>query len=79
MNYNVFDTFLATETWHTRHPFDEERFFKTLDKIVSHPDFNADQMAEYMKSKVNNPALEEAIEHYQAAAWAIHGYLKATR
>lgn len=78
MDCSVFDTFLLVDTWHTCHPEDEKRFFLRLQRVVSNPDFNADQMADYMERTVKNPAFDHAISHYRAAAWAISDYLKVT-
>lgn len=83
--YQALDKFMNIETWHSRHPLDEARFFKALHNIVHDPDFNADEMAEYMREKVGIDRNDEqhpyaqAIEHYQAAGWAVRQYLDATR
>jgi len=79
--YEVFENFLAIETLHTCHPYDEQRFFLALDKIVRNNDFNSDDMAAYFREKVSVDGktpwgYDKAIEHYQAAAWAVAGYLK---
>lgn len=76
--YGAFDYFLSTETWHTRHAFDTERFYRSLHSVVSNPQFNPDTMAEYFQSKAKNPAFESAIDHWRAAAWAVRDYLSAT-
>lgn len=79
--YEVLDTFLTTDTWHTRHPFDEQRFYEALDKIVWLEEFNADQMAEYMRSKLNldyadrESDFAKDVGHYQTCAWAVRDFV----
>ena len=80
--YEVLDNFLAIDTWDTRHPFDEQRFYEALDKIVWLEEFNADQMAEYMRGKLklrygdDLSAFEVAVDHYQTSAWAVRDFLR---
>jgi hypothetical protein len=81
--YEAFNSFLATDTWHTAN--DEERFFKALALEVGKPDFNADSMGAYMRSRCGihryddvNVAFNHAIDRYVAAAWAVREYLRAT-
>ena len=86
--YEAFDNFLEIETWHTYHPYDEERFFRALETVARNPEFNADRLGEYMDEKRANgqpaqanlieEAYEKARKHYVAAAWAVIGYLHAT-
>ena len=76
------------QTWHSRHPNDEERFFRALETVVRNPEFNADRLGEYMDEKRANGELaqanlieevyEKARDHYVAAAWTVVGYLHAT-
>jgi hypothetical protein len=82
--YQAFDKFLNVDTWHTRHPNDEGRFFVVLHSVVGNPDFNPDSLGEYMRQKKNvsrddkEHGFNYAIDHYVAAAWAVRDYLKAT-
>lgn len=82
--YEVFDSFLSKDTWHTRHDFDELRFFISLKKVVKNPDFDPDKMGEYMREKAGIPLDDDenvaslAILHYVAEAWAVKDYLIAT-
>jgi hypothetical protein len=82
--YQAFDSFLQIDTWHTRHPTDEERFFVALSKVVRNSKFNPDEMGEYMRQKTGSGAargshpFELAIDHYVAAAWAVQDYISAT-
>jgi hypothetical protein len=81
--YEVFDSFLAVETWYTQHVADENRFFLALSKIVQNDGFNPDEMGEYFKQKTIVPTqtgrhpFQTAIRHYANAAWAIKDYLAA--
>jgi hypothetical protein len=83
MLYEAFDKFLNTDTWHTRHAYDEERFFIALEKVIKDPQFNPDRLGEYMREKKNvsrddaENAFNFDIDHYVAAAWAVKDYLKA--
>jgi hypothetical protein len=81
--YKAFDSFLGIDTWHTRHPSDEERFFIALKKVVKEPHFNPDRMGEYIREKTGvsrndeeNP-FNESIDHYVSAAWSVRDYLSA--
>ena len=81
--YEALDKFLQNDTWHTRHSYDEQRFFVALNDIVRLDDFNADAMAEYFRTKLKTngyepSAFENAVHHYQAAARAVHDFLKYT-
>ena len=82
--YEAFDSFLATDTWHTGHATDEKRFFEALALEVSKPDFNPDGMGAYMRAKRGihrydvNVAFNRAIDGYIAAAWAVRRYLEVT-
>jgi hypothetical protein len=81
--YEVFDSFLSKETWHTRHDFDEIRFFLCLKKVVEKPEFDPDKMGEYLQEMAGVSLEDEessvklAIKHYVAEAWAVKDYLTA--
>ena len=85
MLYDAFDSFLKVDSWHTRHPYDEQRFFLALATVVNDPHFNADKLGEYMREKksVSRDDAENsfnfAIDHYVSAAWAVRDYLKANK
>jgi hypothetical protein len=84
--YQVFDGFLAMDTWHTRHALDERRFFEALSSVVKDSNFDPEKMGEYFRQKTrstihandNKHPFEHAIAHYVAAAWAVKDYLAAT-
>ncbi len=81
--YEKLDSFIASETWSSRHPTDEQRFFVVLHELLKNPGFNPDQMAEYMRGKIgikegdHTHPLRPAIYHYTGAAWAVKGYVEA--
>jgi hypothetical protein len=88
MLYEAFDEFLAGDTWHTRHPADEERFYITLHGVVKDPQFNPDKLGDYMRQKAGvsedgtddrSKSLNPAIDDYVEAAWTVKDYLKANR
>lgn len=84
--YEALDSFLNVATWHTSHDYDLERFYKALDKIVSNPAFNADQIGEYIKGKFPERFAADDAEMYWdpikddlvQKAWAVRDYLKFT-
>ncbi|AZS22322.1 hypothetical protein [Caulobacter sp. FWC26] len=81
--YETFDRFLATDTWHTTHDNDQERFYVALSQVIDHPDFNPDQMGEYMRRAKNVDRASEdgfgpRIDSLVTAAWAIRDYKAAT-
>ena len=81
--YAAFDNFLAVGTWHTRHPLDEQRFYKALHQVVTDPKFNPDKLGEYMREKKRvsrddaGNTFNATIDQYVSAAWAVKDYLKA--
>lgn len=82
--YEAMDSFLRVDTWHTNHPLDEQRFFKALSAIVRHPDFNSDDMREYMRSQKNitthdgSNGFERVVDELALKASAVREYLKVT-
>jgi hypothetical protein len=80
--YNVFDNFIAVETWHTRHPLDLGRFYKALNQVVWSDTFNPDQMAHYLRDKRKIPTEDHqsdfarTIDRYRDDAWAVREFLE---
>jgi hypothetical protein len=80
--YEAFDSFIAVETWHTRHPSDEERFYIALSKVVWSKDFSAEQMAGYLRKKLKLSSADHesdsgrTIDRYTQDAWAVRDFLK---
>jgi hypothetical protein len=81
--YEVFDTFLAMDTWHTSHPLDDDRFYKALHRIVRDDEFNPDEMGRYlfMKTGVQRDNEEDSrvnsIGRRVSQAWSVKDYLEA--
>lgn len=78
--YEVFDAFLKTETWHTDHPNDEERFYKALAKIVRNDGFNADNMGGYILQFTElgpEDGRRGHVDKLVSNAWAVRDFLKA--
>lgn len=83
--YSAFDKFLATGTWHTGHPLDDERFYTALATVVRNPDFNADALGDYMRSAKgvdrddeNHSGLSSAIDRRVTQADAVRDFLNLT-
>jgi len=73
--YDAFDSFIRLGTWQTRQPSDEERFHLALGKVVWSNDFDPDQMADYLREKLNLPEdrgsyFAQTIDRYCDDAWA---------
>lgn len=80
----AFGPFLDIQHWYSMHPSEEQLFFRALAGVVKEPDFNPDRMGEYfaqrfdLDNKPDDHPMNEAREHYVAAAWAVRGFLQAT-
>lgn len=74
---------MGVDTWHISHPYDKERFFKALHQMIREPNFNPDEMGEYMRRKAcvsrddDDNVYNQAIDDYVTAAWTLKDYLKA--
>ena len=80
--YNALDSFLSRDTWHSGHSNDLDHFNRALAGIVGNPDFNADEMANYMYivkgiSNTSEHPIAQAIERRRRAACAVYEYLQA--
>ena len=79
--YDAFDSFIRVGTWQTRQPSDEERFHLALGKVVWSDDFDPDQMANYLREKLNLPPEDrgsyfaQTIDRYCDDAWAVKNFL----
>lgn len=80
--YEAFDTFLATETWHTSHNFDDQRFNLALNQVVRNAEFDPERMAEYFRVRVGandeDHPFSLAIEHRRGQAEAVQSFLRHT-
>ncbi len=79
--YEVFDTFLSRDSWYTSHENDEALFNQALYKVVWREHFSPEQMAAYMRSKLNIPDdaksdFEPAIVRLRDKARAVRTFLK---
>ena len=83
--YQVFDSFLAIDTWASLHPFDEQRFHQALAKVVWSKNFCPDDMAEHFRRIKDVPEgdykspVAYAIEVYRGAAWGVVDFIKYNR
>jgi hypothetical protein len=80
--YDVFDGFLARETWRSAHAYDEEAYFVALETMIDDQAFSPEAMGDYFHRKASVPRQpgqprDTAIQHYVHAAWAVQSYLKA--
>ena len=75
--YQVFDAFLARDTWYKFHPNDQELFYIALSQIVHNPDFSPERMGEYMTQQTRG-AFSEMIRGYTERATVVRNYLDAT-
>ena len=77
--YDVFNNFLATDTWHSQHDNDVKRFNQALSKIVSDPRFSADELKHHFEHQLGDRAtvFQTAIDSYHARADAVRDYLQA--
>lgn len=79
--YEVFDTFLTSQTWHTREHADEERFFCELRTIIHKHRFSPKEMGKYMMEKqrgqLTEEALTDAVDHYVELARVLKGFIQA--
>lgn len=83
MMYEVFDSYLNVQTWHTNHDADQERFFRALAEVVHETNFSPDEMGAYMRTQKNvdrddedQSAFNHTIDHRVTQAWAIRDYLQ---
>jgi hypothetical protein len=84
--YQVFDEFLAIETWHTCHPLDERRFFRALHQVVRNPEFSVEALRRYMLHKFELSQSYDiadyraiAIKSYTDQAQTVRDYFEFTR
>jgi hypothetical protein len=83
--YDVFDSFIDIETWHTRHPSDLSRFYKALNQAVWSDNFNPDEMADYLRHRRKIPTEDheskfaKTIDRYRDDAWAVKDFLKQNK
>lgn len=81
--YDAMDNYLNIDSWHTSHPLDHKRFYKTLSTIVREPKFSAEKMGEYMRDKTgvhganeDNEVFVNVIDRRVTEAYAIHEFVR---
>lgn len=81
--YDVFDSYLDADTWHTNHPLDEQRFLRSLGKVVRDTNFNPDDMGSYMlsnkglnRNNQDDAVLVSVINKRVVQAWVIQEFLE---
>lgn len=82
MNYNIFDSFLKVDTWHTLHDSDLKRFYECLKPVVLDPDFNPESMGEYFRTEKGATDSEhpyfDTVSSLVEKAWAVRDFLNMT-
>jgi hypothetical protein len=83
MNYNVFDPFLARDTWYTSHLLDEIAFYQCLQKVAERPAFSPESMGEYIasakKGTLEEDYLAQCVQGLVSKAWTVRDYLAVVR
>jgi hypothetical protein len=80
--YDVFDTFIGLDTWHTHHPNDEQRFMTALYKVVWNHGFNPDELRKYLRAKLNlsendhRSHFSNDVDEYTQGAWAVKDFIR---
>jgi hypothetical protein len=86
--YSALDPFLSEESWSSGRHFDDDHFFRCLQTIVEHPEFDADAMDRYMTERLKldvvqsdrAPEILKEVrrwkDHYVTAARVIHRHLR---
>jgi hypothetical protein len=75
---------MKVDTRHTGHPLNDKRFNKALNDIIWREDFNADDMADYMRIKLSldsddyDSIYAKAVEDCRGKASAIKDFIRDT-
>jgi hypothetical protein len=82
--YEVFDPFLASQTWHRDKDTDRKRFYLALDKIVRDAAFDPEEMGDYARATLDiapecgGDDRDSAIARRVTDAWAVRDFLTIT-
>ena len=82
--YEVFDSYLNRDTWHTNHDLDRQRFMQVLAGVVHDDEFNPDEMRKYMLEKKGvrpenrNDSFGLKIDQLTQDAWAVKDFFQMT-
>jgi hypothetical protein len=77
--YEIFDRFMANDTWFKNHGSEDRDFLTVLYKVVWSDEFSPDQMRKYFRSKFTDDQLthfNRAIDRYCNYAWAVKEFLR---
>lgn len=75
--YEAIDGFLRTN-WRATNDTDTNRFFRAIEPIIRHPDFDAENLGAYMHLAIGQPGNDPDVIRYVAKAHAAREYLRAT-
>jgi hypothetical protein len=80
--YEVFDPFLASQTWHGTKQADRERFYLALDRVAREAAFDPEEMGDYLRAKLGLPSGDDhddtAVARRVTDAWAVRVFLVIT-
>jgi hypothetical protein len=79
----VFDSFLASQTWHRDKDADRNRFYLALDKVVRDAAFDPEEMGDYARAMVGIASecgddRDNAVSRRVTDAWAVRDFLAVT-
>ena len=76
--YEVFDPFLASQTWHGTKQADRERFYLALDRVAREAAFDPEEMGDYLRAKLGLPSGDDhddtAVARRVTDAWAVRDF-----
>ncbi len=76
--YQALDAFLRAPAWYANRPTERRRFFQAIDVIVRDPNFDAENLAEYLMQRADNPRLNHIARSLAAEALSVRDFLIAT-
>jgi hypothetical protein len=81
--YEVFDSFLASQTWHRDSVVDRNRFYLALDKVVRDAAFDPEEMGDYARATHGIASdcgddRDNAVARRVTDAWAVRDFLVIT-
>ncbi len=75
--YRVFDAFFESDSWHVSHADDLKRFYVALNEVVRLPEFNIDDMMNWIEDKLDDPMLMSATDELRRRAATVRAFLEA--
>lgn len=82
--YEVFDSFLARDTWFKMSDFEEKHFYQRLQMVVRFDEFNPDELGDYIRQQKGisredeDQYFNQTVEDIVRRAHAVRDYLQAT-